>query len=216
MKTNLNLLPWSYRRDHVLRRCLRQWCGTWAAVAALLTCGWWVERSACRAVLADVESKQQSYEGVKQLRSDIAKLTAMQKGLGNQENLLGTLQSVPPPLLVVALVSQSAQHCQGRVMVRQLIYQQAATNPGTVALQASIAQPVITSPPGVIQTPLDAQRRESASLSLRGIGTDNVAVAQFVVGLRESGVFQHVDLKSAAENESARTHTTAYQVECRF
>ena len=56
----------------------------------------------------------------------------------------------------------------------------------------------------------------SASLTLRGIGADNLAVAEFVVGLREAGVFERVDLKSAAESESTRSHTTVYQVECGF
>jgi hypothetical protein len=217
MKTNVNLLPWTFRRDRLLRRRLRQWSCAWALGAAVLAGGWWIEWSACHAVLAEVAGKEQNYEAVKQLRGDIAKLTALQRGLGNQQNLLGALQAAPPPLLVVALVSQSAQHCQGRVMVRQLVYQHGSTRPGAGAFQAAVqAAPVVPTPPGAAQGAASAGPRASASLTLRGIGADNLAVAEFVVGLREAGVFERVDLKSAAESESTRSHTTVYQVECGF
>ncbi|HEV3003167.1 MAG TPA: PilN domain-containing protein [Pirellulales bacterium] len=211
MKTFVNMLPWSFRRDRLLRRRLRQWLVAWALVAAVLAGGAWIDWAACRTVREALEQKERSYEEVKQIRTEMAALRAIQKGLGNQQDLLGRLQAAPPPLLVVGLVSQSAEHCRGRVMVRHLVYQHQGAGPA-----AARGAPPAALPPVAVQTVLQSVRREAASLTLQGVGADNLAVAEFVVGLREAGVFERVDLKSAAESQSSSNAASVYQVECGF
>lgn len=209
MKTYVNLLPWSYRRGCLVRRRVRQWSIGWGIVALAVIAVWLEERSQWQAALAAVESQEQRYDEVRALRGEIARLTAQKKGLGSQQDLVGKLQQAPPPLLPVALVSASAQKCEGRVAVRRLTYDEHAASQNAATAQAS-AQPMAQTA-GAIPAP---SVREPARLTLEGIGADNVAVAEFVVGLRESGAFGRVDLKSAAATASGAGNLTSYQVEC--
>jgi hypothetical protein len=206
MKNHVNLLPMNFRRRCLARRRLRQWSIAWAVVATALLGGWLAERSRWQAALEDAESHEQRYDEVRALRGEIARLTAQKKGLGNQQALVGQLQQSPPPLLAVALVSASAGKCQGRVAVRRLVYNEESP-PSPTASQPVGAPPA---PPAKI-----AERRsESARLTLEGIGVDNVAIAEFIVGLRESGAFERVELKSAAAGVTRAGSVTAYKVEC--
>ena len=208
MRKHINLLTLNYRRRCLVHRRLRQWSIAWAVVAAALLGGWLAERSRWLAVMEDAEIHEQRYDEVRALRGEIARLTAQKKGLGNQQALVGRLAQAPPPLLPVALVSASAGKCQGRVAVRRLVYNQEAVP------QAAASPPVAPTVARPDDRSAEDRNRQSARLTLEGVGIDNVAIAEFVVGLRESGVFDRVDLKSAAASLTQAGIVTAYQVEC--
>jgi Tfp pilus assembly protein PilN len=211
MKTHVNLLPWSYRRSRLLRRRLRQWSVVWAVIGLLMAAGWLEERSRWLAALEETENEEARYDEVRALRGEIARLTAQQKSLGEQQDLVTRLQQAPPPLLPLALVSASAARCGGRVAVRRLFYDEQSPNATAAAAPVAAADPTAAQP---IAKAAKAVERKPAQLTLEGVGADNVAVAEFVLGLRESRAFERVDLKSTAASVTRSGNVTTYQVEC--
>ena len=210
-KDHINLLPWGYRQRRLVRRRLRQWSIVWAAVAVVLVLGWLDRRAGWEAALEEVETHEQRYDEIRSLKGDIARLLAQKQGLGKQQELVARLQQFPPPLLPVSLVSASAARCEGRVVVNRLVYKE------ETPLRPPLA-PAATAPGGATPVPATAAAAipagPSASLMIDGIGADNVAIAEFVLGLRESGAFERVDLKSAAASTTRAGKVTSYQVEC--
>ena len=212
MKTNVNLLPWDYRRSRLIRRRLRQWSVVWSLTALVLAAGWLEARSRWQAALQETENEEERYDEVRVLRGEIARLTAQQKNLGEQQELVRRLQQAPPPLLPLALVSASAAHCGGRVAVRHLFYNEQPPKSSAVTVSAPIPGPAANGqPPASVPKTVE---RQPAQLTLDGVGADNVAVAEFVVGLRESGAFERVELKSTAASVTRSGNVTTYQVEC--
>ena len=207
-KDHVNLLPWSYRQRCLVRRRLRQWSVVWAAVAVAVLLGWLDRRAGWEAALEEVETHEQRYDEIRSLKGDIARLLAQKQGLGNQQELVARLQQSSPLLLPVGLVSASAARCEGRVVVNRLVYKE----------QTPIKQPIAPTAPAPGGTAVPAAGATppvaSASLTIDGVGADNVAIAEFVLGLRESGAFDRVDLKSAAASTTRAGKVTSYQVEC--
>lgn len=211
MKTNVNLLPWSYRRSRLVRRRLRQWSVVWAFTALVLAAGWGDERARWQAALEETENEEERYDEVRTLRGEIARLTAQQKNLGEQQALVRRLQQAPPPLLPLALVSASAAHCGGRVAVRHLFFDEQPPNTSPAPVPAPVPAATNGQPPANAPKTVE---RQPARLTLEGVGADNVAIAEFVVGLRDSGAFERVDLKSTAASVTRSGDVTTYQVEC--
>ncbi|MGH7134627.1 MAG: PilN domain-containing protein, partial [Pirellulales bacterium] len=209
-KDYVNLLPWTYRQRCLVRRRLRQWSIVWAAVAAVLVLGWLDWRAGWEAALQEVEVHEQCYDEIRSLKGAIARLLVQKQGLSKQQELVGRLQQSPPPLLPVALVSASAARCEGRVVVNRLVYSESP-------MKQPVA-PAATAPGSTAPVPATAavatQPLLSGSVTIDGVGADNVAIAEFVLGLRESSAFERVDLKSAAASTTRAGKVTSYQVEC--
>lgn len=206
MRDHVNLLPWGYRRACLVRRRLRQWSVAWSVVGFGLALAWAEERSQWQAALDRMERDERRYDEVRLLKTKISRLTAEAQGLSKRKDFVSRLQQAPPPLLPLALVSTSASRCEGRVAVRQMVYSQETSS------APPIAGPSPT-PPGV-QPPAKAdesETRHEARLTIDGFGADNLAIAAFVLGLRESEAFDRVDLKSAGSNSG---DVVTYQVEC--
>lgn len=215
IKDHINLLPASYRQRCLVRRRLRQWSIAWAAVAVVLLLGWLDQRSQWEATLAEVEMHEQRYDEIRALKGEISRLVAQKQGLGQQQELVARLQRSPPPLLPVALVSASAKRCEGRVVVNRLMYhEETRPAPPPTAPAAPASGGAAPAPAAPAANVAPAAPLVSASLMIDGVGADNVAIAEFVLGLRESGVFERVDLKSAAASTTRAGNVTSYQVEC--
>jgi Tfp pilus assembly protein PilN len=212
IKDHINLLPHRYRQRCLVRRRLRQWCIAWAVVAVVLVLGWLDRRTEWEAALEEAELHEQRYDEIRALKGEIARLLAQQQGLSQQQELVARLQQSPPPLLPVALVSASASRCNGRVLVNRLVYKEQPTP----AQQPMIpAAPALSGPaPAPAKVSAASPPAPTATMTIDGVGADNVAIAEFVLGLRESGAFERVDLKSAAASTTRAGNVTSYQVEC--
>ena len=57
---------------------------------------------------------------------------------------------------------------------------------------------------------------EKVRLKLDGLGVDDLAVARFVAGLRESNVFETVALKASTRVDSLPGECRRFSVECEF
>src|SRR5262249_242583 len=98
------------------------------------------------------------------------------------------------PLSVMGLVSRVAGASEGRIQVE------------SVALSRALAAVPVPDKPGT------TVNEETISLLLSGRGADNLAVADMVLRLRETGVFDTVTLKPAAS--AAESQGPLFQVEC--
>ncbi len=211
MKDHVNLLPIGYRRRCLLRQRLRQWSIVWAVVAFALAAIWLERRSSWQVALEQVEDQEQQYDELRAIKIQTARLARQKLVFGKQQALVASLEHSPPPLLPVALISASAARCEGRVAVRHLVYNE-ETPP-----QQSVASPAAGGPdkaPSATPAAAPATPLPVGKLTIDGVATDNVAIAEFVLGLRDSGVFERVDLKSAATSATRSGSVTTYQVEC--
>ncbi len=69
-------------------------------------------------------------------------------------------------------------------------------------------------PSGGPRSQLPETNEPWGQVTIRGDAEDNVAVATFVVGLRDSGLFRRVELKSCARSPSGGSELRSYVLEC--
>lgn len=203
MKPHLNLLPWKLRCQMLLRQRLWQWCVGWSALALgfAVLLGWrWHGLVRAQEHLSDWQRRASTVQAIdtrnESLRRQIAALTAR---LGRY----GHLESEQIGFQLLATISQSSTFCAGNIQVQKMTFKHVQVADTTVAKDAA---PNAKAPP----------MRDVRKLLLNGVAKDNLAVAQFVSSLRDSGVFQSVDLKSSLGNTVADVGSHTYHVECTF
>lgn len=195
MKDFINLLPLEYRRRVLVRRRLVLWAGIWA-VSLVAAVGISVSKHAAyREVRRTMEAAERAYRPLEQLTRQC---TTMQKELDQlhaKGTLLGQLRDERPLLTLVGVASQSARQCRRRLVIRDLLFERntAQTNNET---------------PAAASTPW-------ASVTFKGDAKDNLSVATFVVGLRDSGLFRRVELKSSLGTKSDDDEKSrSYSLKC--
>lgn len=209
MKRSLNLLPWKYRRQQLVRRRLLQWTTVWAMAVLLAALGLGaglVKRAEVRQRVSDLEAQ---YAPVAQLTRQLTEGRKTLRQWEDRRKAAAALEETRPALTLLGLVSRCARACEGRLRIDKLSLQPRQA--------PAAAQPPKTSPPGrpgpqvppVVSGP-------SATVTIQGQALDNLAVAQFVAYLRETRAFQRVELKSAAQQPGGQTPLRAYLVECTY
>jgi hypothetical protein len=190
MKTYINLLPGSYRRRTLIRRRVAQWSVAWGLGLTVAISLGSAQYQRYQEALQVMMAHERAYAPLQYLKDETAKTQAQLNGLGAQESVLEQLHDDRPPLGVVGLVSRSARQCDGRIRVDQL----------------TVKHDLKTS----------KNDKSPGTLSLRGTGLDNLAVAKFVVALRSTGAFAQVDLKSSVGNKTDGEQERAFLVECQY
>ena len=205
MRRHLNLLPWNLRCRLLLRQRLRQWAIGWAllALGVAMLFGWkWHGLSAAQENLSVWQRRAATIQVIdvknEKLRRQIAGLTARLSKYGH-------LESEQIGFQLLATISQSSSLGAGNIQVRKLTFNHTQVAEAVVVKDAA---------PGAAKTA--PVMREVRKLILSGVAVNNLAVAQFVSSLRDSGAFQAVDLKSSQGNKVADTGARTYQVECSF
>ena len=107
----------------------------------------------------------------------------------------------------MAAASESARRCNGRLVVRDLLLQRHGA-------PAKTSQPKGAKPEKRQQQPLAERALPWATVTFEGDALDNLAIATFAAGLRDSGLFRHVELKSSQTKKSAEAAFHAFIVEC--
>ncbi len=209
MTTYINLLPWEYRLRKLALARIRQWSLVWGLTVVCLAALWWQRRDDHQAAVGNAQSLKQRYAAVKRLQTETLRLKTQLSDLQRQESLTSKLRNQGRGLTLVGLVSASAGRCAGRIRVQHFIYDD--NRPLLDAAPA--ATPTATTSTTAAPT---ADPTSARLLSLKGTAADNLAVAEFVVGLRDAGTFDRVELKSAAEGTASRSKTIAYCLECGF
>jgi len=207
MKEFVNLLPFEYRRKQLLRRRVLQWSVVWAACAAVTLALWWAKQTRYVAALRAMETAQRSYRPVRQLAGECETMRAELDALHARGTVLKQLRDERPMLTLIGLASRSASRCQGRLVVREMLFQRDDRDAKGAPRKAK-------PPPKEPSQPETGEPPKWGSVTFKGDALDNLAVAAFVVGLRDSGLFRRVELKSSLGKNSEKTKLRSYLVEC--
>jgi Tfp pilus assembly protein PilN len=201
---HLNLLPYGFRRRTLVTSHLRQWVIACAVAWVALVPTWWLKQSKRQAAIAALDPLEQNYALLTKLQAENRQMKARLNDVGTRETLFGELQAEPPSLATIALVSQSARGSAGQLVVEHLAYdshyaerQQLEQRKKDPKASKELARQTI-----------------DRELTLIGVGMHNLAIAGFVVALRDSAAFQRVDLKSAVQDPQGGR--IKYQVQCHF
>ncbi len=156
--------------------------------------------------LAIMESR---CEPLQQMQIQNAQLSKKVDDLNSHQSLLARLDDEQVPYRLLGLVSQKIAECTGTIRIDSLSIDRkmevepvAPTTPGSTAATSS--------------SPLEvgAKMREVTTLNLNGIADGNITVSQFVGLLRDSQVFQSVELVSSIGADTNALRTQAYLVKC--
>jgi len=188
MKTYVNLLPWEYRRDRLLRRRLKQWSLVWLACAVLAGIFAWTRYERVQQTRAEMLARQQQTAPVQELLADVRQLRLDIQQFSERETLVGQLREDRPPLTALGLVGRAARACGGRLRLTQLTFDRQQSQ----------------------------QANAPAVLTINGLGLDYVVVARFVVALQEAQAFDQVGLKSSGQQQVAGGQLQSFLVESKF
>ncbi len=207
MKRSLNLLPLGHRVRELTVRRLLGWSLVWAACVAATLGLWWLKQGRCRTARQAREAAQSSFEPLEGL---LAESDSMQKELDwlHANGIVsGKLLDDKPVLTLIGQVGQSASECDGRLVVRNLVFERREQ-------PLEIDQADAKGPKGKTPEPEPEDTGPWAVVTLEGEAVDSLDVATFVVGLRDSGLFRRVELKSSHEKSPTQNAFRSYQIEC--
>ena len=207
MKTSVDLLQSEYHLVTLLRRRVLQWSLVWGACVVIALATWWLMQSRLSGARRAMEAAQCSYLPVEKLSQQNATMQRELRQLQAKGTVFGQLRDERPLLTLVGLASQAARQCNGRLVVRKMSFRRHEETPRDDGRQQKDRK-------GRQQE--KAAKRDSpwATVSFNGDALDNLAVATFVVALRDSGVFRRVELQSSVESKAADTETRSYSLEC--
>ena len=129
------------------------------------------------------------------------KLIARMRG---RQSLLTHLDAGLHPLQVIGLVSRSAEFVGGRLRVEKMSFQ-----------VIEVSQPLVDQTAG--QNGVDLKQPapiKAFHLTLNGIASNYLAVSKFIIALRDSGLFESVELKSSERTEMAGGRARKFFVDC--
>jgi hypothetical protein len=196
MKTMINLLPTSFRRQQIVRHRIKQWS---VAVGVVLVASWlshWRELNEQRSLAQKLEVLEREHLPTQNLMKQLVDMRQRLVDLQQQEAIAVELEHQRNALAVLGLISQTAQNTAGRLRVTEM----AITN---------------------FQSPYQDAAEGGASgqpgtLLLTGVSLDNPAVGELLDGLQNSGLFSRVVLNVLKEREGGDMSLRDYEVSCEF
>ena len=203
MKDRLDLVPLAFRRKMLWSSRCRQWgiATGLCAVAVLAVSVRQYHDLHVRQERLELRRLQAApVEAVQSQNEELRKLLAQYR---DEQQLRAELESEQLAFHLLATVSRSAATCIDGVQVQQFSFSRTRS---TVS-----AQPAI--PEG--QSGHSEQTEvETLVMTVKGIGADNLTVSRFVVALRDSQVFDKVDLKSSMGGTGPARGIRSFIVEC--
>ncbi len=205
MKRHLNLLPWKLRCRMLLRQRLRQWALAWtlfALLAAGLYCRDWYGLAQSQ---QDLEVWQRRAVTIQTINEKNESLIRQNAALRERLGKYGHLESEQIGFQLLAVVSQCSSVTSGSIQIQKLAFK-----------QMQVAEAVVPTTAAPTTVPPAPKMRDVRTLALNGVASNNLAVAQFVAALRDSGAFHTVDLKSSQGNNVTAVGARNYQLVCSF
>jgi Tfp pilus assembly protein PilO len=193
MRTTINLLPQSFRRQQVLRNRVVQWA---SIISAVLVTGWgwhWYEMRQGRQLTQQLETLSREHAPTKAMLAELVQMRKQLKELQQQEAVAKELDYQRNALKLLGVISESAHKTKGRLRV---------TN-----FKISNFQTAQSGPDGATVP---------AGLTINGVSLDNPAVAELLGGLQKSGIFRRVELSMLKEREDKDAALRDYEVRCEF
>jgi Tfp pilus assembly protein PilN len=193
MRTAINLLPRSFRRQQVLRKRIVQWI---SIISAVLVTGWgwhWYEMREGRQLTQQLETLSRENAPTKAMLKELMQMRQQLKELQQQEAVAKELDYQRNALKLLGVISESAHKTKGRLRV---------TN-----FKISNFQNAQSAPTGAAN---------AAGLTVTGVSLDNPAVTELLDGLQTSGVFRRVELSNLKQREEKDAALRDYEVRCEF
>lgn len=208
MNDHLNLLPVSVRRRNRFWLRLRQWAVIWMTVATACVVGTLVQVSRVAAERYRLLRLAETVKPLRTMQQELDENQTRLKILRSRESLLAMLDRMEQPVQLLGIIGRSVGGDRQEVQVYDVMI-----TPTQVV--QSIKPPANTAPPagGTVPTTRTVER---AQLKIDGFGVDDLAVARFVAGLREAGVFEAVALRSSVHVASLPGECRQFTVECVF
>lgn len=197
MKNRLNLMPWQCRKSQLMRLRLAQWFLPWAVAGGLVLAACVAKWEQWQLRRDRVQRLEREYVPTDALLTEIKAFGDRLEEFRSREAVLAQLDSPRPALTLLGLVSRSARECQGRLRVEHV----------SLHVEGDAAKPGNAGSSG-------AAPGRTTAVTIKGDATDNLAVARFVLALRETKAFDRVELKSTQEQPADRRQTRSYLVEC--
>ena len=208
--THTNLLPLDFRRRLLVKIRLLQWSVAWGLSLVAVVGFWAVESVDLQAQIRQLQTLERQCDPLRKIDADNSRVRERLAELEQRQSLLADLDTVQYPLLLVGIVSQGTHRSHARVQVRNF----------SLAPITEVSAKSAQSAHQVKKKNNETQAEENVSarmrLTLKGIALDDLAVAQFIVSLRDTGVFHAVELKSSLVTQLAGGQAREYLVECTY
>jgi Tfp pilus assembly protein PilN len=196
MKSMINLLPASFRRQQILRRRAFQWSTT---VLAVLTLGWgWHQYEHREAVTLtqQLESLEREHAPTKTMLDQLVNMRKQLDDLQQQEKVARELEFHRNALTLLGVLSKTTQATSGKVRVTKV---------------------ELTGFQNMRRADPKAEQNAAADgLVIHGVSLDNPGVAELLDGLQDSGLFSRVELLVSKEREEGAVSLRDYEVRCEF
>ncbi len=206
MMEHCNLLPAEFQRRLLIRHRLWQWSFVWGATTVVIA-GLVAHR--VNFLLSHETRLQHMEQRCEPLRKQVAEIRDLRTRLqemNGRELLASELDGARYPLELMGLVSQTARACGPELQIRRfkLWHDAKPAGPPTKAERKSTGETTTT------------PKSEVICLTLAGLATDGLAVARFATALRETRVFESVELKSSIAGRIGDVPTREYELSCTF
>lgn len=201
MTVQADLLPVSVNNRRSVERALITWGVLWviAGVATFYLCHQHAQH------LDRLEATAQAIEAQAKPLNDVRRKAAVMradiKRIQERESWM-TESDSGQTLQLLGIVSQAAGRIEGRLNVESMNLQ---------AFEREIIQPETSKRTDPKSRPKSEQRMK---LDLAGHAVDDLAVASFIAGLRDAGVFESVELKSSVSQVREEFETRHYEATC--
>ncbi|MFN0195857.1 MAG: PilN domain-containing protein [Planctomycetaceae bacterium] len=206
MKTHHNLLPPEFQKRLLFAVRIRQWCKIWAVTALVLT-AFGVQK------YVGTFRLQEQWNALNQQAIPVvdAKLrnAAREKQLAELRDKIALIDGVNDAkdhLSLIGVISQSVRNSGDSIQVQSCTFHELAT---------SATKPVQVAPiPNPPAAPVVTVVEKTMKIDLRGLSTDERAIARFINTLKKNEAFTHVELKAVRGIEVSNQSLRAYQIEC--
>lgn len=209
MNSHLNLLPRAARRRNLCWLRIRQWGLAWTVVTLLSVVGIIGQFSRIASQHYQLSVLETSAQPLRETQRELDQMLQRLTTLHSRESKLAMLERMEQPVQLLGIIGRSIGDDRPEVQVYDMtiaptqIVQVIQETEKTAAQKANVASPA-------------TRTVDRVQLKIDGLGVDDLAVARFVAGLREAGVFETVALKSSIRAASLPGESRQFSVECVF
>jgi hypothetical protein len=192
MKSMVNLLPPSYRRQQMVRLRVKQW-GAAIAIMLLAACAWHCYELRTSAALSQqLQVLEREHAPTQRTLRQLVQMRAELDALEQQVAVARALEEQRSALALLGIISRTTRETGGRLRVTKM----ELTN-----FQAS-DDAAGTGAPAILQ--------------LSGVSIDHPAVWELLDGLQDTGIFSRVELLACTERQDGESTLRDYELRCEF
>jgi hypothetical protein len=195
MKSAINLLPSSYHRKLLLRRCALVWgavLGVVLLIGALLQ---WSDVHARQVVVQRFDLLEREHRPTQRMLTQLVAMRRELADLRQLEQIAGELEEQRPVLTLLGAVSHIAEQAGGRLRITEMALS------GLQPIRSNAAA---------------ASDARAGNLVLTGVSLDYPAIAELLTGLQDSELFARVELVKSTKLGGEQQTLFDYQVRCEF